>query len=114
MRRPHQAACGGALTDLEEQLIHKAAKTGAAVCTDATRWHLCPAQITADWVIIRAALRRFFEETYELRTGKPIDAARGLEDRMQVTRISSAERSHQDDNILPFHHGARVRWENFR
>lgn len=30
------------------------------------------------------AFGRFFEETYELKTGRPVDATRGLEDRMQV------------------------------
>ena len=29
---------------------------------------------------------RFFEEIYDLKTGKPVDAARGLEDRMRVDK----------------------------
>ncbi len=33
-----------------------------------------------------AKINRFFEEQYELKTGRPEDAARGLEDRMQVDR----------------------------
>jgi hypothetical protein len=51
-----------ALSMAEEELIRKAAMTKAAV-SQPTRMN---------------------EEAYELKTGRPIEAARGLKDRMQV------------------------------
>ena len=54
---------GGALTDAERELILVAARTEGAVGAEGTR---------------------FFEDAYELQTGRPEDAARGLEDRMRV------------------------------
>jgi hypothetical protein len=56
---------GAALTDAEREQIVEAARTEASFCGGAVG-------------------TRLFEDAYELKTGKPVDATRGLEDRMCV------------------------------
>ena len=63
LARQFGGAGGSALTDEERRQIVAAARTEAAVGAQGTR---------------------FFEDPYELKTGRPQDAARGLEDRMRV------------------------------
>ena len=60
---------GGALSDAEKKQIVAAARTEAAVGAQGTR---------------------LFEDQYELKTGQPQDAARGLEDRMCVDQSHQA------------------------
>jgi hypothetical protein len=57
----------GALSDAEREQIVAAARTERAVDSQGTR---------------------FFENMYELKTGKPEDAARGLKDRMRVDQAA--------------------------
>jgi hypothetical protein len=57
-----QGISNSLLTDSERKQIVMASQTEKAISVD----------------------NRFFEGPYELKTGKPIDAARGLEDRMRL------------------------------
>jgi hypothetical protein len=71
-------SCGSALSDEERAQIVEATRTETAVGARGTR---------------------FFEEPYELKTGKPEEAARGLEDRMRKDKASLYARITNADGI---------------